>query len=204
MKKPITLSFIFGLPLLIILIVAISPFFSEGIILVDELHRRWEEDGVYKEAKLPDSGGLVRKGDTIFLNVMGREPLYVYVFKVSTAGKELTLFPDSRIKSRNPLSPDVLHRLPDLNETVSWTVNSNNEDQIFFVYTSQKPIVEAKYLVKKLPCIGSEIPFAAPVPASESSRQAFKSVQRNMMLHKKLKKQQGVWARRFVVKQERE
>ncbi|MBI3819094.1 MAG: protein kinase [Planctomycetes bacterium] len=96
------------------------------------------------------SGGEVRIGDRLSLEIASGEEMSVYIFNESRAGEFYLLFPIQGLDLNNPLSAGS-HRLPGrrARSAMSWTVNSDGggEERICIVAT-RVPIPEVEECIK--------------------------------------------------------
>lgn len=88
------------------------------------------------------SGNAVAPGDQLSLDFQASEPLHVYVLNEDDSGDSYLLFPGAAYDLRNPLPPNVNHRLPGTiaDNDANWKVTSAGGREHFLIVASPEPL----------------------------------------------------------------
>ncbi len=114
-------------------------------------------------------GSRIRPGDQLFLEIQGREPMYVYVMNEDQNGHAYLLFPVG-LDMGNPLPPGSRHRLPGRQDGVdmNWRVSSPGGREEILVVASRKPLPDLERDLAKLPRAEKGREIAYPLLGPES------------------------------------
>lgn len=108
------------------------------------------------------SGATVNPGDQLFLEIEGSEKMYVYVLNEDSLGDAFLLFPLPVLDLQNPVSSDVVYRLPgEVGGTENfWDVTTAGGTETLLVIASRDPVADLKETMDQLAQVGG----AGPVP----------------------------------------
>jgi len=112
------------------------------------------------------SGGRVQPGDSLYLEVRGSIPLWVYVLNRDGEGRTYLLFPLPGYDLRNPLPSGVRHRLPGprSGEDSRWQVTSAGGTERLLIVSSPERLREFEAGLRSLDVAEAGRPvLAAPV-----------------------------------------
>jgi hypothetical protein len=110
------------------------------------------------------SGGRVRPGDGLFVELQASQPVHVYIVNQDERGEAYLLFPLPGQPTTNPLSATARHRLPSPDS--SWQVTSAGEREHFLIVASPEPMTPLETVLATLPTAvpGRPVATAAPIP----------------------------------------
>lgn len=116
-------------------------------------------DGVGERVQ---SGGLVRVGDELSLDVRSEEPLHVYVLNEDDAGAVFTLFPVPGSDLANPVPAGRTLALPGARagESMHWQVSSPASRERFLVIASRTPLAALEERLASMPPVREDEPLA--------------------------------------------
>lgn len=109
-----------------------------------------------------ESGGLVRVGDELSLDVRSAEPLHLYVLNEDDAGAVFTLFPVAGSDLSNPVPAGRTLALPGARsgEAMHWQVSSPAQRERFLVIASRTPLAALEARLAAMPAVREDEPLA--------------------------------------------
>ena len=109
-----------------------------------------ESEGA-EERLLP--GSRVRPGDNLFLQILGSQPMYVYVLDKDDRGRAYALYPGPQYDAKGALAAGIPHRLPGTSKgsRVNWTVTSSGGKETIIVIASRHPQQELEADIASIP-----------------------------------------------------
>ncbi len=161
-----------------------------------------------------DTGGSVRPGDFLSLEVECPEPFHLYVLNEDQIGNLFVLFPVPRLDLANPLAARQRAVLPGDRDGVAhnWVVTSTGGQESLLVVASRLRLIHLERELARLAVAASNGPGGrlalVPRPGSASrglGGSAFRiptpalGVSRLAVVAAALQSEPGVWARRFVL-----
>lgn len=183
-----------------------QPYTVEAVI-----HRATQEGS----DRLPP-GARIEPGDELFLEFRASRPVHVYIINQDDRGESFLLFPLPDLEMKNPLPPNVAHRLPGRlrGKEFHWVVSTAGGREHFVIIASPERLVEfeeealalarpevgpviaarlAERAVTQLRAVG-ELAEAKPSPGSEPANRLFETAAH---LASMVEGARGVWVRQF-------
>lgn len=106
------------------------------------------EAALYRQGAEADerlvSGGRVRPGDRLFLEMQLSRAAYVYIVNEDASGNAYLLFPLAGLDLGNPLPAKARHRLPgrDAGTSRTWQVDTSGGKETILVVASREPLTK--------------------------------------------------------------
>lgn len=124
-------------------------------------------------------GSSISPGDSLCLNIMGSDSMYVYILDEDERGEMFVLFPVANLDLQNPLPGDETHRLPGTwrGRRVDWQVTSAGGKEDIVVIASRAPLETLREEIARLPETGFG-PAPRPAENGPGGRERLRGVGR--------------------------
>jgi len=99
------------------------------------------------------TGGRVRPGDKLYMEVQGSEEMHVYVLNEDEMGRKYLLFPLQGLETGNPVPGGMRQHLPGVldGEKQFWVVTSAGGTERFLLVASRDPVVALEQEIASYP-----------------------------------------------------